>query len=238
MYTQDSSQEHFTEMVALLDQAIALDGSIADAFNVRGLCHIELDHYNAAMVDFDKAIELESDYDFYNNRGIAWHHLGNFDKALEDFNASIKLESNAPESHWYRAICFYDHGDYKNAKADLERAVKLAVQRDSAEDKLESMDYLARLLATCPDAKIRDGARAVNLAQQVVDDPEGSKPFYLDTLAAAHAEAGNFSKAAELQTEAIEESKKILEPAQQSELTQRLELYRQGQAYRSAKLRE
>lgn len=61
---------------------------------------------------------------------------------------------------------------------------------------------LAWLLATAPDSKVRDGARALLLAEQLVawrrDDPA-----YLDTFAAAYAELSRFEDAVRTQKRAV-----------------------------------
>ena len=53
----------------------------------------------------------------------------------------------------------------------------------------------AWLLATCPEASLRDGKKAVELAQQAVQLSGGKSPEILDTLAAAYVEAGRFPEA-------------------------------------------
>ena len=75
--------------------------------------------------------------------------------------------------------------------------------------KLESGHVLAQnnlawLLATCPDARLRNGARAVELAQQAVQLSGGNSPEILDTLAAAYAEAGRFPEAIETAQRALD----------------------------------
>jgi len=58
-----------------------------------------------------------------------------------------------------------------------------------------SVANLAWLLATSSDASIRDGAKAVELAQQAVSLSGGKEPLFFRTLAAAYAETGRFSNA-------------------------------------------
>jgi hypothetical protein len=62
---------------------------------------------------------------------------------------------------------------------------------------------LAYALATSPRESLRDGPRAVRLAQAVVAETEGRHPDYLDTLAAAYAETGAFDRAIAEQRRAI-----------------------------------
>ncbi|MCP4655549.1 MAG: tetratricopeptide repeat protein [bacterium] len=63
-------------------------------------------------------------------------------------------------------------------------------------------DVLARHLAACPDRSVRDGARALELAHELYG--EVPTPESMETLAMAHAEAGQFAKAVEWQRKLIE----------------------------------
>ena len=48
-----------------------------------------------AITDFDKAIQLKSDYaDAYYNRSIAYDVKGEVDRAAEDYNKAIQLNPN------------------------------------------------------------------------------------------------------------------------------------------------
>jgi tetratricopeptide (TPR) repeat protein len=66
---------------------------------------------------------------------------------------------------------------------------------DNAPDSPRMLDESAWLLATHPDPKVRDGARAVELAERACTLSERRVPVMLDTLAAAYAEAGDFARA-------------------------------------------
>src|SRR5262249_54061283 len=65
---------------------------------------------------------------------------------------------------------------------------------------------LAWLLATSSDASIRDGNRAMELANQAVRLSDGKDPTYLRTLAAACAEAGLFAEAQATAARALREA--------------------------------
>ena len=91
------------------------------------------------------------------------------------------------------------------------------------------MNNLAWFLATCNDPAIRDGASAINLAEKAVAATNRKEPNYLDTLAAAWAEAGQFAKAVTIQKEAMA----VLRDGESREdYASRLKLYESNKPYR------
>ena len=59
----------------------------------------------------------------------------------------------------------------------------------------EALNNLAWLLATAPDAQLRNGAEAVKLAQRACEETFWQQTALIGTLAAAYAEAGDFDNA-------------------------------------------
>ena len=94
------------------------------------------------------------------------------------------------------------------------------------------MNQLAWALATCPEPSIRDGAKAVELAQRAVDLSDGREPAVLDTLAAAYAEAGRFP----LAVETAERARKLAAAQNNTVLADklgaRIKLYQSDAPYR------
>ncbi len=97
---------------------------------------------------------------------------------------------------------------------------------------------LAYALATTPDDELRDGARALELARRAVREA-GSQPAYLDTLASAMAESGDFAGAVEASRQALElvESRGAPEHVL-AEFRRHLELFEAGQPIREGSVAE
>lgn len=93
----------------------------------------------------------------------------------------------------------------------------------------------AWLLATCPDERFRDGTQAVELATRANQLSNYNTGAYLDTLAAAHAEAGDFENAVKWQREAIACAKRNNE--MDGGYQQRLQLFESRQPYRTPSVR-
>jgi TPR repeat protein len=87
-------------------------------------------------------------------------------------------------------------------------------------------------LAVSPDADVRNGALAVEVMETVT--AERAVPAYLDTLAAAYAEAGRFDEAVRAQQRAIDALPSTASAATRDSFAERLELYRSGQPHREA----
>jgi tetratricopeptide (TPR) repeat protein len=109
--------------------------------------------------------------------------------------------------------------------ADFRQALRLDPKDPN------SCNSLARLLATCPKADVRDGKKAVEYARKACELTGWKEAVYLDTLASAYAESGDFKQAVKWQKKALESSEKFPEK-ERDEMRARLKLYEQGKPYR------
>jgi TPR repeat protein len=106
------------------------------------------------------------------------------------------------------------------------------LERYEAANPERARNELAWFLATAEDAALRDGKRAIRIMRKVVKDGPDDAPAEVDTLAAAFAAAGEFTRAAEAQARAIALlQRRGADDAQIADYTSRLELYRRGEVY-------
>ena len=165
----------------------------------------------------------------YGSRGWAYVNKGEHKKAIADYNEVIHLDPKCAAAYSCRGRAYANIGDCDKAVADYNRA--LQIDPNCA----DAYNSLAWLQATCPVARYRDGKKALKNARKACD-LRGGKFYSLDTLAAAYAENGEFEKAAQWQTKAIDmlaKNKNATEKHKQV-LRSRLELYKQGKPYREA----
>jgi len=128
-------------------------------------------------------------------RGLSLLKSERFEDAIEAFSIAIEGMPDESRAYNYRGVAWFYKGNYDRAIADCTRAVELNPRYADA------YHQLALVLAVCPDKRYRNATKAVELAQRAVElKPEAN---FLDTLAAAYAEAGRFGNAIETQKRAI-----------------------------------
>jgi tetratricopeptide (TPR) repeat protein len=128
--------------------------------------------------------------------------------------------------------------EYSEALTDARRYAEAAdALREGlvhAPDHLLFANAMAWLLATCPDESVRNGAEAVRLAEAVCDRTGHDEPAYLDTLAAAYAERGDYGRAAETARQAESLARERDDTALAEEILFRLDEYLKDRPYRVA----
>jgi tetratricopeptide (TPR) repeat protein len=194
----------------------------------------------------------------HNNRGVAYWQQGDLESALADFSQSIRYDPSWGQSYLNRARIYVATGEITLAEADLDAVVRkrpadirglayllrgeLKAQRNDLDGAREDFETalqrryrspsiyngVAWVFATWPDASLRDGARAVELALRAVEGNDD--PGYRDTLAAAYAEAGRFEDAVREQAIAMQGIEAAGGEAEG--YAARLALYESGQPYR------
>ncbi|MGA3164341.1 MAG: sel1 repeat family protein, partial [Verrucomicrobiota bacterium] len=84
------------------------------------------------------------------------------------------------------------------------------------------------VLATCPQASLRNGNKAVELAQRANQLTGDGNPVVLGTLAAAYAEAGRFPEAVETAQRALQLAETQSNTALADAIRSQLKLYQAG----------
>jgi len=181
------------------------------------LACFRLKHYQPAVVVVERTLQRGEELENFWPGFASWlllvidardegaipvlERLNDYDRCEEKI--SLKL-----------AESYHLNGRYGDERALLETGIK------DCDFSLNRTNNLANLLATCSQANVRDGKRAVELAMKAAEMTSYKQPAVLDTLASAYAETGDFAKAVETSRRAIA----LLEAANVPKA--RLDLYR------------
>jgi len=214
----------FDEALGYYRQALAIDPTFADAENNLGILLVKqgktaeaIEHYQKAIDinparagsydnlgnllasqgrteeaigQFQKALEVEPDNAkiHYSLAEICFAR-GRWDEAIEHYQQALKQMPDSIHAHYQLGLALQCRGRFAAAIAQFQKVVELNPLHVTAQNNL------AWMLATCPDASLRNGPQAVAVAQRAVQLSAGTSPQILDTLAAAYAEAGRFPEA-------------------------------------------
>jgi tetratricopeptide (TPR) repeat protein len=180
-----------------------------------------------AIKDFSECIRLDPAAAVaFNNRGNAWLRKKEYDKAINDYNDAICLDPKYVLAFHNRGLTWSRRKEYDKAINDYLEAIRVDPQYVLAYNEL------AWVWATCPKEECRSGVKAVEYARKACELTAWKDPMYLDTLAAAYAENGQFDDAAQWQASALKSPQFVKRSGDQAR--QRLALYHEGKPYREA----
>ena len=143
--------------------------------------------------------------------------------AIARLEEAIRLDPTDAKMYYNRAVAYETKAEYDLAIADFTAAIRLAPAY------IRAYNRVAWLFATCPTARYRDGAKAVENATRACELTQWKDSPCLGTVAAAYAELGEFEEAVYWQTRAIELATAAYDKAAAQS---RLELYKAGQPFR------
>jgi tetratricopeptide (TPR) repeat protein len=152
---------------------------------------------------------------------------GRVKEAIEYSKQALDVRPNDANSQNNLGLALLQTGDIKGATVHLENALEIDPGLMNAEVNL------AWVLATSSDDSLRNGARAVQLAEDVANRAGHPNAILLRTLAAAYAETGRFNDAIQTAQQAIEIAKATGDQGLISDLERSIAAFRMNQPIRS-----
>jgi protein O-mannosyl-transferase len=169
------------------------------AHNNLGIVLLAKGRVDKASTQFQSALQIKPDYvEAHYNLGVALDQKGRVDEAITQFQKALEIEPDNAKAHLNLGNALQQKGRADEAIAHYQRALQIKPADPAIQNNL------AWFLATCPKASLRNGHKAVELAQQADAVAGGKNPIILHTLAAAFAEAGRFGDAVRSDQKAIE----------------------------------
>jgi tetratricopeptide (TPR) repeat protein len=205
-------------------RTIQLQPRYAKAYSNRAAIAEQQGKFREALVDFQKATELDHKMaTAHAGMGRALLQLSRHQDALAALDEAIRIDRENPAFLTSRGDVYAAMGDYESSLDDYGKAIEV--------DPTFATAYRngSWLLATCPDARFRDEENAVIGAEKALDLAFGDRHLCLDTLAAAHANAGDFDRAVTVAQQAVEAAPRGVQSFYQT----RLKMYQQRQPFRT-----
>jgi tetratricopeptide (TPR) repeat protein len=208
------------------EAALRISPDFARAHYSLGVLMASTGEYQRAVARLSAAVKADPDYvEARLLLGDILRHTGRTDESLRQYGEVLRVDSRVAEAHLGSALALVDKGQYQQARDRLTDAT------NAHPNHPDLVQALARVLAAAPDARVRDGRRAVALVQalgKVQRTPELS-----ETMAMAYAEVGDYQQAVEWQREAMAAAEQARrDPHLRQQMVENLELFQRGEPSR------
>jgi tetratricopeptide (TPR) repeat protein len=227
--------------------------------------HQENGENDKALAIWNQAAALDPENaKVQNGLGISLYVHGDAAGGLEHLRHALRINPSSVESHYILGKFLLDSGHAEQALPEFQAAVAIrphfaageegqARAYEALDKDAEALDHWqkARLIdptlasavlgvawirATAADASMRNGAEAVSLARSASNLAPANDPDALDTLAAAYAESGQFSQAADAASRALALATARGNAQQAEAIRARIELYKASKPFRSERV--
>ena len=179
------------EALADFSRALQLNRGYANTWFNRAELQSDRGDFARAIGDYAEAIRLSpKEPEFYTGRGEAYARLGRVREAMQDLSAAIRLDPENAEALVSRAEIYLAGRDWARAASDYRDAIQLDERLGRA------YQGAAWIMATCPDEQYRNEELALSTAQKALELDGDKDPRYIETLAAAYANSGQYDSAA------------------------------------------
>jgi tetratricopeptide (TPR) repeat protein len=134
----------YDKALEAFNESMSYDDGKADVFYLRGETHTALEDYNAAITDYQAAIERFSRYDKASQSlGYAYYKTGQLDQAMEALNQATTVSPTSPTAHLYKMLVYLAMSDIRNAQSEANQGMNSISQLSEDDQQF----LLSRVLA-------------------------------------------------------------------------------------------
>jgi tetratricopeptide (TPR) repeat protein len=222
---------YWRDSETLFTHALAVTRNNDVAENNLGIIFLQKGQLDEAISKLQAAIDLRPENGpAHDNLAKAFLQKGRLEEAMVHYRKFLEIEPHNVEARNILGTALIQQGHVKEAIQQWQEALAIEPANGNAASNL------AWVFATCPDASIRDGGRAVELAEKAVQISGGQIPMIFHILAAAYAENGRFADAIEAAHRGAALANSQGNAGLASELQNNIALYQAGSPLRDPSL--
>jgi len=249
--------------IAELNEALRISPGYQDAHQNLGHALVKAGRTEEAIAHFRAALTVTDKAVLRHALGEALDKLGRTDEAIREYEAAVALDPDRFHTRVLLAKDLAARGRMSEAETHLRRALELnpveieprrlmavvltvqgrveeaireyqEILRRSPDD-LDALNNVAWMRATHAEARHRDGAEAVRLAERALAGSPTPEAVLYSTLAAAYAEAGRFPDAVSAGERAVALARSAGAAGDIERYEEQLRSYRAGKPFHFAK---
>jgi protein O-mannosyl-transferase len=180
-----------------------------------------------AWVHFEKSLRINRHQPgVLSSVGVFYLESGRLDAARAHFEEALAIEPNFADAHYNLGNLALQIGDAQEALTHYQRAL------ETKPDDVQALNNMAWILATWPNFSIRNGVKAVALAEHADSLSSRRNQVVAATLAAAYAETSRFPEAVTAAERAMRLAAAEGKEARALSIREQLETYKTGNAFR------
>jgi tetratricopeptide (TPR) repeat protein len=222
---------YWRDSETLFKHALAVTTNNDVAENNLGIVYLRQGNLDEAISLLQAAVDLRPDNSpAHENLAKALLQKGKVTDALIHYRKLLELQPDNIEVHNIVGTVLIQQGRIRDGVEEWQKVL------ESQPDNGNAMSNVAWVLATSPDDSLRDGAKAVQLAEQAMHISGRRIPVLFRTLAAAYAERGQFSEAIQTAQQGIELANTQGNSELATELSGNIALYQERQPLRDPSL--